>query len=244
MPGPTPQQGGARRRARPAAPASRGAATATSAKRRSTRSTTRTTRRCAACMSEKGKIRSRRITGTCRRHQQQVGSAIKRAREMALLPYVGTLRRRRWRSSFSRTSPTSARRATSPPSRKGYARNYLLPRGLAEVGDARQDRRVPAPRGRAQVARGAHGRAGRGDHGHAQPHRAHACARRPARASGSSARSPPPTSPTRIKDARGYTIDKRKVLLDEPIKELGTFMVDVEVADGFVASVKTIVVPE
>jgi small subunit ribosomal protein S18 len=39
-------------------------------------------------MSDKGKIRSRRITGTCRGHQNQVGSAIKRAREMALLPYV------------------------------------------------------------------------------------------------------------------------------------------------------------
>ena len=47
-----------------------------------------------------------------------------------------------------------------------------------------------------------------------------------------------------IKEARGFTVDKRKVLLDEPIKELGTFMVDVELADGFVASVKTIVVPE
>jgi small subunit ribosomal protein S18 len=39
-------------------------------------------------MSDKGKIRSRRITGTCRRHQVQVAAAIKRAREMALLPYV------------------------------------------------------------------------------------------------------------------------------------------------------------
>jgi len=47
-----------------------------------------------------------------------------------------------------------------------------------------------------------------------------------------------------IKDARGFTIDKRKVLLEEPIKELGAFMVDVEVAEGFVASVKTIVTPE
>jgi small subunit ribosomal protein S18 len=37
-------------------------------------------------MSEKGKIRSRRITGTCRRHQIQVAVAVKRAREMALLP--------------------------------------------------------------------------------------------------------------------------------------------------------------
>ncbi len=39
-------------------------------------------------VSEKGKIRSRRITGACRRHQRQVAVAIKRAREMALLPYV------------------------------------------------------------------------------------------------------------------------------------------------------------
>ncbi len=39
-------------------------------------------------ISEKGKIRSRRITGACRRHQNQVATAVKRAREMALLPYV------------------------------------------------------------------------------------------------------------------------------------------------------------
>jgi small subunit ribosomal protein S18 len=37
-------------------------------------------------MSEKGKIRSSRSTGTCRRHQSQVAVAVKRAREMALLP--------------------------------------------------------------------------------------------------------------------------------------------------------------
>ena len=39
-------------------------------------------------ISEKGQIRSRRITGACRRHQVQVAQAVKRAREMALLPYV------------------------------------------------------------------------------------------------------------------------------------------------------------
>ena len=38
-------------------------------------------------VSEKGKIRSRRITGACRRHQRQVAIAVKRAREVALLPY-------------------------------------------------------------------------------------------------------------------------------------------------------------
>ena len=40
-------------------------------------------------ISEKGKIRSRRITGACRRHQNQIATAVKRAREVALLPYVG-----------------------------------------------------------------------------------------------------------------------------------------------------------
>jgi small subunit ribosomal protein S18 len=39
-------------------------------------------------MSEKGKIRSARITGACRRHQTQLARAVKRARELGLLPYV------------------------------------------------------------------------------------------------------------------------------------------------------------
>jgi small subunit ribosomal protein S18 len=43
-------------------------------------------------ISERGKIRSRRITGACRRHQSQVARAVKRARELALLPYVADAR--------------------------------------------------------------------------------------------------------------------------------------------------------
>ena len=39
-------------------------------------------------VSERGKIRSRRITGACRRHQSQIATAVKRARELALLPYA------------------------------------------------------------------------------------------------------------------------------------------------------------
>jgi small subunit ribosomal protein S18 len=39
-------------------------------------------------VSERGKIKTRRTSGACRRHQRQVAVAIKRAREMALLPYV------------------------------------------------------------------------------------------------------------------------------------------------------------
>jgi small subunit ribosomal protein S18 len=39
-------------------------------------------------VSERGTIRSSRTTGACGRHQMQVAAAVKRAREMALLPHV------------------------------------------------------------------------------------------------------------------------------------------------------------
>jgi small subunit ribosomal protein S18 len=39
-------------------------------------------------ISDKGKIRSSRVTGACRRHQSQLANAVKRARELGLLPYV------------------------------------------------------------------------------------------------------------------------------------------------------------
>jgi small subunit ribosomal protein S18 len=39
-------------------------------------------------MSDRGKIKARRVTGTCRQHQRDVATAIKTARELALLPYV------------------------------------------------------------------------------------------------------------------------------------------------------------
>ena len=44
-----------------------------------------------------------------------------------------------------------------------------------------------------------------------------------------------------IKEARGITIDRRDIRLDEPIRTIGTRMVEVEVANGVTASVKTIV---
>ena len=39
-------------------------------------------------LSERGKILPRRTTGTCAAHQRQLTTAIKRARHIALLPYV------------------------------------------------------------------------------------------------------------------------------------------------------------
>jgi large subunit ribosomal protein L9 len=47
-----------------------------------------------------------------------------------------------------------------------------------------------------------------------------------------------------IREARGITIDRRKVHLEEPIRTVGTRMVEVEVADGVTASVKTMVVEQ
>ncbi len=38
-------------------------------------------------VSDKGKIRPRRVSGTCQQHQRDLAIAIKRSREMALLPY-------------------------------------------------------------------------------------------------------------------------------------------------------------
>ena len=43
-------------------------------------------------VSDRGKIRARRVTGNCTRHQRDVATAIKNAREMALLPYTSTAR--------------------------------------------------------------------------------------------------------------------------------------------------------
>ncbi len=126
---------------------------------------------------------------------------------------------------------------------RGYARNYLIPRGLVEPatpGKVAEFRRREEER-KAREARMAvqaeeytatlnrtvltiTGKAGEGD-----------------RLFGSVGAADIADA---IKAARGFTIDKRKVQLEEPIKELGTFMVDVEVAEGFVASVKTIVVSE
>jgi small subunit ribosomal protein S18 len=45
-------------------------------------------KRLQRCVSEQGRIIPKRITGTCSRHQRQLVVAIKRARHLALLPFV------------------------------------------------------------------------------------------------------------------------------------------------------------
>jgi len=47
-------------------------------------------------VTEDGKIRPRRQTGSCARHQRSLASAVKRARHIALLPFTGE----RWSESI------------------------------------------------------------------------------------------------------------------------------------------------
>ena len=46
------------------------------------------TRRLTKNLSERYKILPRRVTGTCARHQRQLTIAVKRARHLALIPYI------------------------------------------------------------------------------------------------------------------------------------------------------------
>ena len=123
----------------------------------------------------------------------------------------------------------------------GYLRNYLLPRKLAEAATAgsiqaatrRRDAAERAKREAAQRAQDSAALLGRtvltipqqaGDDG---------------RLFGSVTTQDIADA---IRDARGLRIDRRKVHLEEPIRHTGTYMVVVEVSDGVMATVKTMVV--
>ena len=126
----------------------------------------------------------------------------------------------------------------------GYARNYLVPRGLAmkatkgvvaQAESMRRNRagtRSPRREAAAGARRASRGRAGR------RRRRARA------RAASSSARSPPPTSPTRCSAQPGIEIDRRSVVLDEPIRELGEVEVPVRLHAEVVVPVVVAVVAQ
>jgi len=126
---------------------------------------------------------------------------------------------------------------------RGYARNYLLPKRLAEVASpgrleevrhrmqerkarevrsAEHAQEVAATLNKTVITIGAH--AGEGD-----------------RLYGSVTSTDVADA---IWDARKVRVDKRKIDLEEPIKSLGTFMVDIDVFEGVQATVKVIVVAE
>ena len=45
-----------------------------------------------------------------------------------------------------------------------------------------------------------------------------------------------------IRDARGLRVDKRKIQLEQPIRHVGTYLIQIELAEGATANVKTMVV--
>src|ERR1700688_4951526 len=93
-------------------------------------------------MSDRGKIRARRVSGNCAQHQRDVAVAIKTARELALLPYTqrttserpggrapGRSGRGRGGSRPGRTQPRGTRPGAPPPRGRGCPRCGRLRRG-------------------------------------------------------------------------------------------------------------------
>ena len=126
----------------------------------------------------------------------------------------------------------------------GYLRNYLAPKKLAQ---AATDASVAAARRRSASAprrRPASRRSGPGDGRAALARRCSRSRTAPVRTAACSAPSPQRRSPTRSARRAGLKIDQRKVRLEQPIRELGTHMVEIEVAPGVMTAVKTMVVEQ
>jgi len=127
----------------------------------------------------------------------------------------------------------------------GYGRNYLLPRGLAIVASRGAERQADEIR-RARDTKSIRGLE------HAKELETAIVALGPvklaAHTAGDSGKLFGSVGAKEItdalRDARDLRIDKRKVRLDQPLRELGTFMVEIELADGTVAAVKTIISEE
>ncbi len=152
-------------------------------------------------ISDRGKIRARRVTGNCVQHQRDVAIAVKNAREVALLPYTSTGSLRGARDDEAHPDPGGHRPRRPRRRRRGQGRlRPQLPRP-ARLRDPldpgrREDSRVDqgGARRRARCATTT------------TPSEIKAKLEAPAgqrpgprrrRAAGSSARSPPPTSPPR-----------------------------------------------
>jgi large subunit ribosomal protein L9 len=123
----------------------------------------------------------------------------------------------------------------------GYLRNYLLPRKLAEpatnasikVAQTRQENAERAQREAQERSRESAAVLGRTVLTIAQQ------AGEDGRLFGSVTTQDIADA---IRDARGIRVDRRKIHLDDPIRNIGTYMVIVEIADEVTAAVKTMVV--
>src|SRR4029450_8491536 len=88
-------------------------------------------------ISERGKIRARRVTGNCVQHQRDITIAVKNAREVALLPFSSSTRYARTGLEMKLILTADVDHLGSSGDivevKDGYGRNFLLPRGLAIV---------------------------------------------------------------------------------------------------------------
>ena len=126
---------------------------------------------------------------------------------------------------------------------KGYLRNFLLPRKLAEPATkgsiaAAKQRQVAADRALAEASQKAQDSA-------AQLNKTVLTIAHSAGADGRLFGSVTSQDiADAIQEARGITIDRRAIRLDDAIKSVGTYQVEVEVSTGVTATVKTMVVEQ
>ena len=85
-------------------------------------------------MSDRAKIRARRVSGNCAQHQRDVALAIKTARELALLPYAT-------RVTSSRGGGRGGRRDDRGPREENRGPR---PEGAPQVGDTARPGEIPA----------------------------------------------------------------------------------------------------
>jgi large subunit ribosomal protein L9 len=126
---------------------------------------------------------------------------------------------------------------------KGYLRNYLIPRKLAQ----------PATRGAIEAIRQRQETAERAEREYVEKAKDNVALLNKtvitiSQQAGADGRLFGSVSAqdiaSAIRDARGLRMDKHNVHLPEPIKNVGTYMVVVEVVDGATATVKTMVVAQ
>jgi large subunit ribosomal protein L9 len=125
----------------------------------------------------------------------------------------------------------------------GYLRNYLLPRKLAQ--SATKGSIEAAARQRQAAERAQQEAVDRARENAALLGRTVLTIRQQAGDDGRLFGSVTPQDiADAIREARGIRVDRRKIHLDEPIRNIGTYMVVVEVADDVTATIKTMVVSQ
>ena len=203
---------------------------------------------------ERAKVLPRRISGTCALHQRKLRTAIMRARQLALIPYtdgVSRMWRRRSRQKTEKRHHGShpqnhvdnvGKRGEIVKVANGYARNYLLPRKLALLATEGNKRHVERER-KIVEAREA------GEKSQAEGIAARLTSIDIAieRRVGDTEQLYGSVTAVDIADylkAQGFEIDRRKLILPEPIKAIGEHTVPLKLHREVTVPLKVRVVKE